>query len=294
MIARTQYRITPGDLVMVLALVRGGTLAAAGERLAVDASTVFRAVQRIERGLGRPLFERTRSGYLATELASELAEHAERMEAALEAACSAVESTPSQISGSVRITTTDTILHGLVAPALSGLRTVHPLLSFELHTGNELASLTRRDADIAVRATRRPPQHLVGKHLGPIRVAPYVARRKGLRRFTDVEAGAQDWIAPDDALPEHPSVVWRKRHLPKVAPRYRVNSILSVLELVALGLGVGIVPLFLAEGRRDVVRLGEPLEECETQLWLLTHPESRHLRRVGTVYSHLAQAMSLP
>ena len=293
MIAKTQYRMTPGDLELTLALVRAGTLATAGERLGVDASTVFRSLQRIERGLGRPLFDRTRSGYVATELATELAEHAERMEVAIEAARSSVEAAPSQISGTVRITTTDTILHGLVAPALRSLQKVHPLLDYELHTGNELASLTRRDADIAVRATKRPPQHLVGKHIGPIRVALYAAKRGGVRKFAEVEAGTSDWIAPDDALPEHPSVVWRKRHFPKVAPRYRVNSILSVLELVVLGLGVGIVPLFLADGRSDVVRLTNPLEECETDLWLLTHPESRHLRRVGAVYSHLAQAMSL-
>ena len=294
MIAKTQYRMSPADLEMTLALVRAGTLAAAGERLGVDASTVFRSLQRIERGLGRALFERTRSGYLATELATELAEHAEQMEVALEAARSSVEAAPAQVSGTVRITTTDTILHGLVAPALRSLQTIHPLLGYELHTGNELASLTRRDADIAVRATKRPPQHLVGKHIGPIRVALYAAKRGSVRKFAEVEAGKSDWIAPDDALPEHPSVVWRKRHYPNSAPRYRVNSILSVLELVALGLGVGIVPLFLAEGRSDVVRLTETLDECETELWLLTHPESRHLRRVGAVYSHLAQAMNMP
>ena len=294
MIANAQYRVTAGDLEVTLALVRGGTLAADGERLGIDASTVFRALQRIERGLGRTLFERSRSGYLSTELSTELAEHAERMEVSLEAARSSLEAAPAQVSGTVRITTTDTVLHGLVAPALRSLRTVHPLLSYELHTGNELASLTRRDADIAVRATKRPPQHLVGKHIGPIRVALYAAKRGSARKFADVEAGKADWIAPDDALPEHPSVVWRKRHFPKAAPRYRVNSILSVLELVVLGLGVGIVPLFLADERNDVVRLGEPLDECETELWLLTHPESRHLRRVGAVYSHLAETMNMP
>ncbi|MBC7990240.1 MAG: LysR family transcriptional regulator, partial [Luteimonas sp.] len=86
MIAKTQYKMTPADLELTLALVRGGSLATAGERLGVDASTVFRSLQRIERGLGRPLFERTRSGYLATELAAHLAGHAEQMEVALEAA----------------------------------------------------------------------------------------------------------------------------------------------------------------------------------------------------------------
>ncbi|MBL8360765.1 MAG: hypothetical protein JNN18_09755 [Rubrivivax sp.] len=115
-----------------------------------------------------------------------------------------------------------------------------------------------------------------------------------MRGHAEVEAGQADWNAPDDALPEHPSVVWRKRHFPKLAPRYRAHGIQSVLELVALGMGVGIVLLFLAAGRKDVVRLTEPLDECETEQWLLTHPESRHMRRVGAVYAHLAQALTLP
>lgn len=294
MIAKLQYRLGAADLEAVLALVRGRTLAAAAERLGVDASTVFRSLRRIERGLGRPLFERGRAGYLATELATQLAAHAETMEAAVESARSAAQAEPSQVSGTVRITTTDTILHGLVAPALLGLRDVHPLLAFELHAGNELASLTRRDADIAVRATKRPPPHLVGRQVGTLRVAVFAARKGSARARRHVEAGSADWIAPDDALPEHPSVVWRKRHHPKVEPRYRVNSILSVLELVSLGLGVGIVPLFLAAGRNDVVALSAPLDGAETDLWLLAHPESRHLRRVAAVYGHLSRSLALP
>jgi len=290
--AHPQYILSAVDLETVLSLVRSGTLAGAGERLGVDASTVFRSLQRIERGLGQALFERSRAGYQASELAQSLAEHGEHLEAALESARSAAQLRPDEVSGTVRITTTDTVLHGLVAPAQKDLRQQHPLLSFELHTGNELASLTRRDADIAVRATKRPPQHLVGKHVGPIRVALYAAKKGAIKRYADVEAGKAAWVAPDDALPEHPSVVWRKRHFPRVVPSYRVNSILTVMELVSLGLGVGVVPLFLAKFNPNLVQLSEVLDECQTELWLLTHPESRHLRRVSTVYGHLTRVLS--
>lgn len=291
-----QYKLSAADLELTLALGRAGTLAAAGERLGIDASTVFRSVQRIERGLGQTLFHRSRSGYQLTELGRLFAEQAEQVEAALEQARTAAEATPAQVSGLVRITTTDTILHGLVAPALRTLQAEHPLLRYELQAGNELASLTRRDADIAVRATKRPPQHLVGRHLGPVRVALFSAKRSkgGVRSLADVEAGSADWIAPDEALPEHPSVLWRKRCFPKQSPRYQVNSILSVMELVALGLGVGVIPLFLAQRRKDLVQLTEVLDECQTELWLLTHTESRHLRRVSTVYGHLAESIALP
>ena len=80
--AETQYRLSAADLEVVLAMARTGTLAAAGDRLGVDASTVFRSLQRIERGLGQSLFARSRTGYLANELAQSLAERAEQVEAA--------------------------------------------------------------------------------------------------------------------------------------------------------------------------------------------------------------------
>ena len=291
--ASTQYKLSAADLETVLALVRSGTLADAGERLGVDASTVFRALQRIERGLGQALFERSRSGYQALELAQALAEHAEQLEISLESARSAAQLQPDQVSGVLRITSTDTVLHALVAPALKDLRAVHPQLAYELHTGNELANLTRRDADIAVRVTKRPPQHLVGKHVGPIRVALFGGKKGSIKRYSDVEAGKALWVATDDALPEHPSVLWRKRHFPKVLPHYKVNSILTVMELVALGLGVGVLPLFLARSQPNLIQLTEVIDECQTELWILTHPESRHLRRVSTVYGHLARTLVL-
>src|SRR5689334_582559 len=121
-IAQTQSRLGAPDLEAILALARGRTLARAGERLGVDASTVFRSLKRVERKLGQRLFERGRGGYLPTELATQLAGHAEEMEAALESARSSIEKAPTQVSGAVRISTTDVLLHGLIAPALARLR----------------------------------------------------------------------------------------------------------------------------------------------------------------------------
>ena len=291
-----QYKITAPDLELVLTLVRTGTLAQAAERLGVDATTVFRSLKRIERGLGHSLFERTRSGYQAGDEANALAAQGEHVEAAVDAAREVSSGGSSrgtaQLTGTVRITTTDSVLHGLVAPALHALRTPQPLLDFEIHTGNELASLTRRDADIAVRATKRPPLHLVGKLLGPIRVALY-AKKGTVKHYDETQAAKWSWVAPDDALPEHPSVLWRKRHFPKLVPRCRVSSILTVAELVALGMGVGLLPMFVGEERRDLMRLTEPIDECTTELWLLVHPEARRLRKVGAVYAHLAQTLVL-
>lgn len=293
-IADVQYPVSAADLDTILALVRGGTLAAAGERAGQNASTVFRNLQRIERALGASLFVRTRSGYEATEMALQLAEQAEQVEAALASARAVVRQTPSEVVGTVRLTTTDTILHGLVAPALAKLRPLHPQLEFELHTGNELASLTRRDADIAVRVTPRPPAHLIGRKLGVIQVALFATASSPLTSIADVEREATPWIAPDDALPEHPSVLWRRKHLPRAVPQYRVASILTAAHLTQLGLGVAILPLFLAREMPGLKAISETLSEAQKDVWLLTHPQSRHLRRIATVYTHLSETLHLP
>lgn len=288
MSANLQASLTASDLETILAISRGGTLASAGERLHLDSSTVFRTVQRIERMLGQRLFERSRAGYLANDLALSLASHAERVESEVEAARSAAQLQPNQLAGTVRITTTDTILHGLVAPALLPLQSLHPQLHFDLHTGNELANLTKREADIALRATKRPPQHLLGKQLGHIRMALFAGKLTKLRSLEQVVARAVPWITTDEAMPDHPSVLWRKKHYPKIIPRYKVSAVSDVAELVASGLGVGILPLFLAQRYAGLAQLSDVLDECQTELWLLTHAESKHLRRVAVVYAHLA------
>ncbi|MEO5881834.1 MAG: LysR family transcriptional regulator [Caldimonas sp.] len=281
------------DLAMILALTRAPTLAEAATRLGVDASTVFRALQRVEKRLGKRLFERSRGGYRAGELALQLIVHAERIEAELEAARSQLAAGDDRVSGRVRITTTDTVLYGLVMPVLDELITRHPHLQLELDMSYELASLGRRDADIALRATRKPPEHLVGRRLGAVRVAVYAHPRLA-RRVSGIEAlAALPWAVPDSALPEHPSVRWRRRHLPKVVPRLELHGVLAVMEAVAAGLAIGIVPVFLARTYAEVVALTPPLDEAETDLWMLAHPESRYLRRISVVAQALAERIRL-
>ncbi len=290
-IASTQYQLTAADLEVLLALARGGTLAQAAQRLGADASTVFRAVQRIEKALGQRLFERSRQGYLPSERMAEIARHAEAIETELEAARATALGAASEVSGRVRLATTDSVLRGVVLPTLPALAREHPLLQLELRAGNELVSLSKRDADLALRATPKPPDHLVGRHLGRIRFVVCTARgRRGKARALD----QLDWIAPDDAMPEHPSVRWRRRQLPKVAPRHLVDGIVGVVDAIKAGLGAGVVPLFMLDSEPQLAALTGPLEGCESQLWLLAHPESRHLRRIATVYQHLASTIALP
>ena len=53
----------------------------------------------------------------------------------------------------------------------------------------EPVATPNRDADIALRATSKPPPHLIGRRVGPIRVALYAARSSAIKHWRQVEAG---------------------------------------------------------------------------------------------------------
>ena len=287
--APTHYQIEHADLSLILALVRGGTLARAAVLLRVDVSTVFRAVRRLEAALGQTLFEKSRTGYLPNSLARDLAQQAERAEQALEAARIGVEQGGEVISGTVRLTCTDSVLQGLLLPALAQFMPGYPALTLELSTSNDFANLSRRDADIALRLTKTPPEHLVGRCLGEVAyqvcASPAYARQHAGRELAELA-----WIAPDDFLPDHPTVVWRREHLPGVRLSYRCNSMLSVTELVRAGLGVAALPDFLLD--EGLQPLGPALAGHDTALWLLTRPDCRALRSVVTLFDELGKAVS--
>jgi DNA-binding transcriptional LysR family regulator len=196
----------------------------------------------------------------------------------------------------VRVTTVDAVLRGLVLPCLPALAREHPLLQLELRASNELLSLTKRDADLALRAlvpTSKPPDHLIGRRLGTMHFVVCAPKNwSPAQRRRPLEQ--QDWIAPDEGLPDHPTVRWRRRMLPRLVPRHAVENIVGVLDAVRAGLGVGMVPHFLLATEPGLVALTGPDADCHSSLWLLAHPESRHLRRIAAVYQHLADAIALP
>ncbi|KFI08911.1 LysR family transcriptional regulator [Massilia sp. BSC265] len=282
------------DLETILALHRGRTLARAAERLRVDASTVFRAVRRIERDIGDVLFDRGRHGYTATALGRALAAHAERIEQQLEAARETAFNQDAAPSGLLRITLTETLFHTVLLPVLPRFAAAYPHIALELVTSNAIANLGQREADIAIRVTNAPPEHLVGIRLGTVRSAVWGGRDYLAAQPAGMQIEELDWISLDDSLPEHPSRIWRRDALPKVAPRYKVGNLLAVAGAVVNGLGVGVVPLAVMRGHPQVEMIGEPLPELDIGLWVLAHPDTRYLGRMKAMFDFLRTAVKLP
>jgi DNA-binding transcriptional LysR family regulator len=188
---------------------------------------------------------------------------------------------------------TDSVLYNVLLPHLPALSALHPQLQLELSTSYQVANLTKRDADIAIRATTRPPEHLVGHCLGRAHFAIYGANTlfKGKRALKSLDQ--YDWIALDDALPEDPVGKWRRKNFPKVVPRYRMDSLVAVGEGVRGGLGIGGMATYRAGCDPNLRALTPVLENCSVDLWVLTHAESRHLRRIAAVYSYIAKHIRL-
>lgn len=291
--ATTQYRLSAADLEVILSLARAGNLAEAGKRLGADTSTIFRSVQRIEKHLGQALFTRSRKGYFATDIALQMVAHAEKIEAELEAARSVSLGAQDEVAGLVRITTVDAILYNLLIPHLAALGAKHPKLQLEIVSSLQVANLSKRDADIAIRATTRPPEHLIGHCLGRAHFAIYGAHSlfKGKRALKNLEE--YDWVALDDGLAEDPAGKWRRKNYPKVVPRYRFESLIAVAEAVRAGLGIGALSTFKAGHDPELRALTPELENCSIDVWVLAHPDSRHLRRIAAVYNYIAQTIRL-
>src|SRR5947207_5816057 len=163
------------DLRFILAVARTGTLSGAARALAVTHSTVFRRLQALERGLGVRLFDRARDGYSPTpagDAAAALAARVEDEVLSLERRLSGQDLDP---SGTVRVTTTDTIGLTILPPQIAALRAAHPQIRVEIAISNSMAALTRRDADVALRPTRDPPQSLIGRRVAGVAYAIYGA-----------------------------------------------------------------------------------------------------------------------
>lgn len=275
------------DLRIIQAIVSTGTLAGAGRRLDTSHATVFRRLNAIEARLGVALFERSRMGYVATSAGEDLAAVAARVETEIVAAERRVAGRDLRLSGSVRVTTTDTLMMGILSPCLADFRAEHPDIALEVAISNRLFNLSQRDADVAIRPSDSPPEHLVGRRVGRIAQAVYGRRDLPAKDFHDA-----DWVGPDRHLGYAALERWMTRAGVTERCCYRVDTLLGMLAAVRDGQGLAVLPCYLADAEPSLCRFGEPIHELATDLWLLTHPDLRRVARVRAFMTFMADALA--
>jgi len=273
------------DLQHVLAVADHASLAAAARALGVNHTTVLRRVRAFEKSVGVKLFHRSPSGYALTAAGEEVAASARAMKETAEAIERKVAGRDLRLTGSVRITTTDTLAVALVPQSLARFTAAHPGIELEMTTTTAMVNLTKRDADIAVRASRTPPPSLVGRRVASIAIAPYASpaylERVPARRVLEQHT----WLGPDDSLAGSTIAKWIAEL--GVKPVLRADTLTALAYAAEAGLGVSALPCYLGDSLPGLVRVRGPVEEMNTDLWVLTHEDLRNTARIRAVTDHL-------
>jgi len=270
------------DLRYVLAVVRAGSLTGAARELCVDQSTVTRRVKALEDRLDLALFEQLRRGIRLTPAGETFFQHAEEVEERCLALERALEGRREDLVGTVRLALPDL----LAVPWLREFRDFaarHQRLDIELVAGYSLSNLSRREADVALRVSQAPAEHLVGRRVGKIALCAYAhadLARTGVAAIPWIDWSAADW----------PNSITRRarERLGSTGPiALEVNTYLLQVEAVRQGVGASVFPCILGDSLPDLVRLDEP-QIPPHDLWVLTHPDLRRSPRIRAISDWLS------
>lgn len=279
------------DLKVLLALSRAGTLVKAARALDTSHTTLSRRIKALEASLGARLVDKQPEGTTLTSAGAELAAAAAEMEASAQAAEARVLGRDTALHGPLRLSTIDAVAT-YFAPILAVFCERHPGVVLEIHADNAPVSLSRREADVAIRVTDQPPPHLVGRKLGRIEYAAYIARRR-----LDVDPSQADlrtlpWIGPSPRARARGTERWMQENLPEVTYVAEFLSTLPIFAAAEAGMGACLLPCWMADVRPSLVRLSEVLPDMGIDLWVLTHEDLRHTARVRAFLEHIGRAAS--
>ncbi|MFM4649677.1 LysR family transcriptional regulator [Aeromonas bivalvium] len=275
------------DARVFLAIARSGTLSGAAHALRMGVATVSRRLDRLEAALGLPLFSRHQQGYRLTDDGEALLERAEALEHAGLAFGEAGQQR-GQVAGTVRLATAENLANPLIIPSLPTLFAQHPELRVDLVTGVQTVNLHRRDADLAVRMVKPDAGNLTIKRLGTLGFGLYGARTYVDTRQagTDVANFEQDdFIGWSESNGHLPAARWMTRMLRGRPCRLETGTLAAQLAAARAGMGLAVLPHFLA--RQTGLVCLQPELGVDQPIWLVLHSDLAHSRRVRAVADHL-------
>ncbi|NIX76756.1 LysR family transcriptional regulator [Microvirga terricola] len=286
-----QQNLDWDDFRLVKVIAEANGLAGAADRLGVNHSTVFRRLGQMEEGLGVKLFERHRTGYVLTPAGEEMATLAEQMDENVTAFTRKLAGQAVAPAGELRVTTNDTLLIHLLTPIFTRFMQACPEMLLDVVLANQALNLSKRDADVAIRATDSPPETLVGRRVATIAWAVY-GRAVDFPDPPDSidapELYERPWVALGDNLAALKATRFVRDRVAPELIAYRVNTVLGLAEAVEAGAGIGPLPCFIADAKPSLVRLSDVNPDFSAGLWLLTHPDLRQSARVRAFMDFMA------
>lgn len=287
------------DLRLVLAVLRSGSLTGAAKALGVNHSTAFRRLAALEADMGVRLFERLPAGaYAPTAAGERMAASAERIETEAAALDRDILGRDQQLTGRLRVTASETLGFRILTPLIGRFRCIHPGIQVELVVDNRVLSLSRREADIALRALRPREGDLYGRKLGTIGWTLYAGRDLAatLPRLGDedpAELGSWPLIGWEREASGVNAADWLNARAPESAFVYRSSSLLNQFVAARAGMGVAVLPCYLGDPEPDLVRLTPaPLPALGRELWIVTHGDLRRTARVRAFFDLIGEGIA--
>jgi len=277
------------DLRYFLSVTRTGSLTGAAAELHVSQSTVSRRITALEESLGTRLFARHATGYFLTDRGQDVLRRAQAVEDSITALEKGLTGLDSSATGVVRLATAENLAVSLIIPALPEFYARYPHLRLEIITSADMVDLPRYEADLALRLVRPLHGNLVIQKLGSMTSAVY-GSVDYLRQHPAAEnqpVGGRRFVVWDKSFAHLPSAVWLAERAYDANPALVTTSVAAQYAAVKAGIGLALLPCFLAAGNDDLVQVIPSGQVFSEDLWLVTHADLRQSLRIRVVAEFL-------
>ena len=280
------------SLKILLAIADTGSLSGAAKTLEINHSTVFRRLRSFEIEIGGRLFSRINNTYELTAMGQELLTYAHDIADSVQNMERHIIGKDIQPRGIVKITAPNNIAYRYLSRYLSEFHIQYPEIRIELLASNLEFNMNTRQADIAIRATASPPEHLVGRQVRSINWSVYASaaykHNAGLPK-TLVELQNHALIGATGALNNQTGFIWLEKNLSQQVIT-RCDDLVTMSYFAELGHGLAFLPD--DQQRPELLKLFT-FEPAETSnLWILTHPDLRNVERIKIVMKFLTTAFT--
>lgn len=265
------------DLKIFLAVAEAPSMRHAAKALKISHSTVSRRIDALEEALKVRLFDRKPSGYALTDAGQELMPIALATDDRLHAFERSVAGRDNALEGEVCITMPDAIAVEFFMPIFADFMTQYPAIRLRIDDSFEMFDLSRREADVAIRFTDNPPDHLIGRKLGTMKQAVYASRAYLASNDPYAVGSTARWVGWGQPM-ERPS--WLDHTpFPDLDVACHFDNVLIQLAAVRQGAGLGYLPCVMGDRDPSLRRLSDPAGPS-FDAWLLSHRDLRAAARM--------------
>ncbi|WP_206239093.1 LysR family transcriptional regulator [Novosphingobium terrae] len=275
------------DVRSFLAIARMRTLSGAARSLGVRQSTMSRRLSALEQRAGARLLQKTPAGYELTGLGEAVLGNAERMEAEAIAVERMVQGRDVALSGVVRVTTVDIMASRLMPGTITRLQARYPGISVDVLADIRSLSLSRREADLAIRMVPFEGRELVARRMGRASGALYASGPYLAQHGRDLSSPDHSVITLLEDQAHMPEARWLAQMVPHARVAMRSNSRETQGGAAAAGLGLACLPCYLGDGLPGLEKLKEAGGPPPREVWLGVHPDLRHMPRIRAVIDAL-------